>query len=100
MVAQQHLDEYKISTMHCGGNSFVIVHEVHRYYQLEFRTPQQSIQEANQISDVDYVTSCLTSCHWNILSRVSSRHQHADSAQGWYNNNLKIVFHNERVYAY
>ena len=29
MAAQQHFDEYKISTMHCGGNSFAIVHKVH-----------------------------------------------------------------------
>ena len=29
MAAQQHFDEYKISTMHCGGNSLAIVHKVH-----------------------------------------------------------------------
>ena len=28
-AAQQNVDEYKISTMHCGGNSLAIVHKVH-----------------------------------------------------------------------
>ena len=32
MAAQQNVDEYKISTMHCGENSFAIVHKVHSFF--------------------------------------------------------------------